>query len=795
MKAASFWLFIVVMATCVVGVGELRTKGRFKWIRDTKRENVTSGDLQELISERRLINLASEYIEQVIDSGQPWRRLSLFCYVVLVMAIALYSPLILVACRPSETMGRHVHSLHSVINSLRRLSDAQEHPSGTFFGNQKSGQVEAFDLSCRIDRSSWVANSLSDERNTPHGQAKDDGTNAEMVIPNIKAPGTSQKPSSESSTLGNVEKNVASERSRIQGEFEEKLVVTKSDSEMIASNEDSSSEYNPTAGQLVEIVYASSESVSEDTQRVPSLKNVANVSNVEKNVASERSRIQGEFEEKLVVTKSDSEMIASNEDSSSEYNPTAGQLVEIVYASSESVSEDTQRVPSESTDEVRMILDGKDPVALGSWIGNCLFINSAKGRDNNKYVEILKDIARYIFCCIFPTLLIFGVGDLSLLLMQYGSSRLADFSNNCFMAAFFTKCRIGGGVTFLIFHLLRSYYARELASKGINVWRSCFVHCNHLPANLRLKCFFNPCGECKNSPPDCSIQVDIPNNIVHNMEKVTENVLKHCSYFAQGAIDYYTENSVKAFGLAILLFFNFIMDVLLSSPIVCSFQPRIWLLKESMQNRFRGPHLDVVWDIVEALYKLFFFSWLVYCSTCDAIHIVNACIGFLVLLSNNYTDELLKHVFAVLVIYIYYFSCYSSFKSFYSKLVEKLCENYKKQYDKIKKTKPNTNLVNYEQGDHTAIEYQLFEFAIHQKTIKEPIRNRVGVLLFKIIYMFLILVVLFPVFLISSPLVPNFFFILSAAFFWFNSRINSTTFNVSEEKLKNIVKNFIKKKK
>ena len=716
MKAASFWLFIVVMATCVL---ELPSKGRCKWICDTKRDNVTSGDLQELISERRLINLASEYIEQVKDSGQPWITLWRFCYVVLVMAIALYSPLILAACRPSEIMYRHVHSLHSVINSLRTLRNAQEHPSGTFFGNQKSGQDEAFDISCSIDRSSWVANSLSDERNTPHGQAEDDGTNAEMVIPNNNAPGTSQN--SESSTLGNVEKNVS----------------------------------------------------------------------------SERSHIQGEFEEKLAVTKSDSEMIASSEDSSSEYNPTGDDLVEIVYGNSESDSEDTQRVPSESTDEVRMILGGRDPVALGSWIGNC-FINSAKGRDNNKYLEMLKDMARYIFCCFFPTLLIFGLGDLSLLMMQYSSSRLAYSSNNCFIAAFFTKCRIGGGVTFLILHMLRSHYARELASKGINVWRSCFVHCNHVPANLRLKCFFNPCDECKNSPPDCSIQVDIPNNIVHNMEKVTENVLKHWSYFAQGVIDYYTgkfSDAVKTFGLAILLLLNLLMDVLLSSPIVCSFQPRIWLLKESpLKDRFCGPHLDVVWDIVEALYKLFFFSWLVYCSTCDAIHIVNACIGFLVLLSNNYADELLKHVFVVLVIYIYYFSCYSSFKSFYSKLVEKLCENYKKQYDKIKKTKPNTNLVNYEQGDHTAIEYQLFEFAIHHKTIKEPIRNRVGVLLFKIICMFLILVVLFPVFLISSPLVPNFFFILSAAFFWFNSRINSTTFNVSEEKLKNIVKDFIKKK-
>ena len=35
-------------------------------------------------------------------------------------------------------------------------------------------------------------------------------------------------------------------------------------------------------------------------------------------------------------------------------------------------------------------------------------------------------------------------------------------------------------------------------------------------------------------------------------------------------------------------------------------------------------------------------AWLVYCSICDVIRIVNACIGFLVLLSNNLTDDLLS---------------------------------------------------------------------------------------------------------------------------------------------------------
>ena len=566
MKAASFWLFTVLMAPCVICFDERPVKGRCKWICDTKRENVT--DLQELISERRLLNLASEYIKEVIVSGQPWAKLWLFCYVVLVLAIAFYSPLIVVA-----------------------------------------------------------------------------------------------------------------------------------------------------------------------------------------------------------------------------------------YRRSESVSKDTQLVPS---DEVRMILDGKDPVALGSWIGNCLFYNSAKGRDSNKSLEMLKDIARYILCCIFPTLYFFGLGDLSLIMMQYNLIG-AYFANSSFMLAFFTKYRLGGGVTFLLFELLRSRYTRKLASKGINVWRSCFLHCDQVPVISRLKCFCYPCGECKNSPPDCPTQVDIPNNIVHNMEKVTENFVKHCSCFAKCVNDFYTKTDFNAAKkvvctvaisvvIAILLLLNFLMDILLSSPIVWSFQLRIWLLKESLQDRFRGPRLDVIWDVIEALYKLAFLAWLMYCSICDAIHIVKACIGFLVLLSKDFTDDLLKHVFAFLLTGIYCVSCYSWFKSFYSKLVEKLCENYRKQYDKIKETEPNTKLVNYQQGDDTAIEYELFYFAIHHQTINEPIENRVTVLLLKIFGMFVALIVFFSIFLTPSPLVATFFFTLSPVFFWINNRINDTTFNVSKEKLKSIVKDFIQKK-
>ena len=153
-------------------------------------------------------------------------------------------------------------------------------------------------------------------------------------------------------------------------------------------------------------------------------------------------------------------------------------------------------------------------------------------------------MARYILCGIFPTLLIFGFGDIWLLMMKYNSSRPADFPDYSFMASFFTKCRIGGGVTFLIFHLLRSHYRRKLDSK--NVWRSCFAHCNHVLVILRLKCFFYPCGKCKNSPPDCPTQVDFPNNIVHNMEKITESFIKHCKCFARCVNDFYMTTEFRA---------------------------------------------------------------------------------------------------------------------------------------------------------------------------------------------------------------------------------------------------------
>lgn len=65
MKAVSFYFFTIVMATCLFCVEDQVTEGTCKWICNTKSEDMTSGELQELISRGRLIRLQLEYTERV----------------------------------------------------------------------------------------------------------------------------------------------------------------------------------------------------------------------------------------------------------------------------------------------------------------------------------------------------------------------------------------------------------------------------------------------------------------------------------------------------------------------------------------------------------------------------------------------------------------------------------------------------------------------------------------------------------------------------------------------------------
>ena len=484
----------------------------------------------------------------------------------------------------------------------------------------------------------------------------------------------------------------------------------------------------------------------------------------------------------------------ASRDSDEENNHTTDHLVTIRETSGK-VPEGGERVASESTDEIRMILVGKNPVALESWIGNCLFINPTKGRNSTKSLDTPKDIARYILCYFSPVLVIFGLGDLSLFILKHSSSRPDDFPSISLILSIFTWWRIVMAIVIIFVQCLQSYYARKWAAESSNVWRTCFVHCNHLPVFSR--CFFNPCAECKNSPPDCPTQVDIPNNIVHNSGKVAESFPKHCNYFAQLIINFGMTREINDFLkviLGMLLPVNFLMDVLLSSPIVCSFQPRIWLFKESpLKVRFRCPRFDIVCDILEALVKLGLFAGLVYFSISDAIYILNTIVGFITLMSKNFPDQVHKHVLVVFFLYYYCFRCYFCFKAYYCKLVQELYKSYMKRYDEIKKGTKPIELVNYKQGDYIAIEYELFEFAIHREGIELP-RNRVSDLLRKIGCMLLIFAVIYQA--IPAPVEIEIF--VSALFVMYrytDSYINDTNFESLEFYAGPIVDDFINKKK
>ena len=96
-----------------------------------------------------------------------------------------------------------------------------------------------------------------------------------------------------------------------------------------------------------------------------------------RNYALEKNPIQ--HDESFVPAPTEEQLIASR-DCVDEH------LIE-VRETSESIPKEAQSVASESTDEIRMILVGKNPVALESWIGNCLFVNSTKGRDNTKSLD------------------------------------------------------------------------------------------------------------------------------------------------------------------------------------------------------------------------------------------------------------------------------------------------------------------------------------------------------------------------------------------------------------------------
>lgn len=845
MKTASFYFFTVAMATCLVCVKDLVTEGTCNLICDIESKDMTSRELNKLISRGRLIKLKLEYTARVdkacenetlqayenTSSTTIWLKRSDTAS----GAIDVFSQEMLSGKIPFVGY-KHIHvscilklltrnlSSQFSIKTSQSVVDVVEQ-----FANRSNTRDEFWTLmpmGKHIYVTFVVSSGNSSVASAKHWELIFSGqlwTKLSLVIYVVSIVVI---------TLCSPVIVLAFRPSEIVGNKNNHLPypVTVSES---TSQEDATS-HNHSGPQTLGIHHDLSNIPTNEGERVPMLQSEkydrTTAEMVTPNVkASQRSPKPGpssasstsetdnttnyckidyalekmpthhdELAEVLSADPAlrDGPQSMASIDSDHENNHTTEHLVAIPETSG-NIPQGGERVASESTAEIRMILVGKNPVALETWIGNCLFINPTKGRNSTKSLDTPKDIARYILCYFSPVLVIFGLGDLSLVMLKYSSSRPDDFPSNSLIISIFTWWRIVMAILIIFVQCLQSYYARKWAAESSNVWRSCFVHCNHVPIILRLKCFCYPCDECKNSPPDCPTQVDIPNNIVHNSDKVAEGFLKHCNFFAKLIIDFKRTIDINAFMKVILglfLFINFFMDVLLASPIVCSFQPRIWLLKESpMKDRFRYPRFDIVCDILEALVKLGLFAWLVYYSIYDAIYIINTIVGFITLILKNFPDQVHKHVLVVFFLYYYCFRCYFCFKAYYCKLVQELYKSYMKKYDEIQKATNPIELVNYKQGDYIAIEYELFEFAIHREGIELP-RNRVRDLLRKIGYMLLIFAVIYQA--IPAPVeIEIFVSALFVTYRYTDSYINDTNFELLEFYAGPIVDDFINKKK
>ncbi|KAJ7334502.1 hypothetical protein OS493_014824 [Desmophyllum pertusum] len=111
----------------------------------------------------------------------------------------------------------------------------------------------------------------------------------------------------------------------------------------------------------------------------------------------------------------------------------------------------------------------------------------------------------------------------------------------------------------------------------LNAWIPCYVHRMHPTCIVfeRLRCLFSnipsfcnwfycetcPCKECKKlAPPDCCKYLELPENILHNLEKLPDIFVKYWDSFVGYLSECYENKTIASFGLTLLaLLFVFLI--------------------------------------------------------------------------------------------------------------------------------------------------------------------------------------------------------------------------------------------
>lgn len=464
---------------------------------------------------------------------------------------------------------------------------------------------------------------------------------------------------------------------------------------------------------------------------------------------------------------------------------------------------------------ISMIVVGRSsPVSIGSWIGNKLFLSS-----NGNQCHKLKMLVKFIIISFLPILLLTGFGDLLLTLLNIDQEIAPLLPSHYLTSSVFVEVfNAHPGLIFLAVFSLVCYTGRSLFVYGVIqseccIWKSCFVHSRHPFAFYRLRCLFRPCNECQNSPSDCPREIEVPDNISHNLEEWPGifieywSFLSHCfvGYFEWMKIDLQVKIILMLLVIAIMiilavfwpyrllalslifLFFTPLVDILLSSPLVCLCHGRMRAFKD---ERLQFKFLDFFLTVCSLI-------WLAIYSVHGALVVEIASAGFLHML-NGHPKKLLVSVTVVALGCLYVFSSYSCLTAQYLELVKGLFISYRKKFKELEEKGEVNKLCNFSQGKHKKlIPTELFQYACEHELIKKPVRNSVAMMLLKTVVPFLLLVFVYPLIHLprsDSASIGTAVITLLATYYYFNSLFNKEPPKFNEEEINTVVDGYITKK-
>lgn len=542
-----------------------------------------------------------------------------------------------------------------------------------------------------------------------------------------------------------------------------------------------------------------------------------------------------------------------------------------LVCSRRSTTNSSQQAISHETEETytRMIIvGGPSPVGFGSWIGNTFF-------SQNK--SLLKRWGKFILLTFPPFLAFTGLGDFMLLFLPKLHSRIGSYlpyphlTGSVFNFLFNHHPILLLLVLFsFICYFIRSVFVHGLISGKFPAtstsWTTCFVHRRHFecyvderihsfvlqfafPKSLgcgwnmprprhgrtgswfievcRIMCFVSHmriCNVCNNSPIECPTDLEVPDNILHNLKELTNVFINFFNGFIE-CLKIFMRDLTKIrhevcgngslFRKIVAVFFNiivvgvvkpvlsilaviilFVVDVVLSSPLFCLCHGRRWILNESFENSFPGSCF--ILPVLEIILVGFSLFWKVFFSLSSAVIMKTVIISSIKTLTYH-LRELLPHFTVVILVFHYFWSCYRCFKKPFCDLVSKLFTSYMKKFDEREKQGELNKLINYNQGEYAKlIPKELFSYACEHELICIRVKDRLPILLLKLILPLLLLSLAYPAIHAqdseSDVIIGVLITFLATSYSKINDFVNESESGVSTEVADKVVDDYNKKK-